>query len=166
MSSDPLRSKFFQKIGIDAACVVSQKGSYSRSDAVSVSSFEHPAPTTSNFESGSLLPYPRDLKNVPRYTEPLKYNHRDERMREERGRHQQKSLAIATKTSVDATSSNSTKKIKRITFSENVNVVPIPMRSEYSDRIRTRLWSDAVEIYENAGQSTIRILFSMIFLYE
>lgn len=46
-------------------------------------------------------------------------------------------------------------KPKRITFEEKVEVVPIPMRNEYSNRIRTRLWSNATEIYQNAARNTV-----------
>ena len=46
-------------------------------------------------------------------------------------------------------------KPKRITFEEKVEVVPIPMRNEYSTRIRTRLWSNATEIYQNAARNTV-----------
>lgn len=43
----------------------------------------------------------------------------------------------------------------RINFNEEVAVVPIPMRGEYSDRMRCRLWSNAEEIYENAARNSI-----------
>ena len=47
------------------------------------------------------------------------------------------------------------KRKARINFNEEVSVVPIPMRGEYSDRIRCRLWSNAEEIYENAARNSI-----------
>ena len=43
----------------------------------------------------------------------------------------------------------------RINFNEEVAVVPIPMRGEYSERMRCRLWSNAEEIYENAARNSI-----------
>eukprot|EP00591_Stephanopyxis_turris_P012015 CAMPEP_0195517636 /NCGR_PEP_ID=MMETSP0794_2-20130614/11139_1 /TAXON_ID=515487 /ORGANISM="Stephanopyxis turris, Strain CCMP 815" /LENGTH=170 /DNA_ID=CAMNT_0040646469 /DNA_START=300 /DNA_END=812 /DNA_ORIENTATION=+ len=44
---------------------------------------------------------------------------------------------------------------KRITFDTSVNVMPIPKRNEYSDRIRHRLWSNAIEIQENASRNAV-----------
>ena len=48
-----------------------------------------------------------------------------------------------------------TKKKKTISFDDTVDVMPIPMRSEYSNRMRERLWSNACEIYQNAARNTI-----------
>mmetsp|Transcript_15797 Transcript_15797/g.22476 ORF Transcript_15797/g.22476 Transcript_15797/m.22476 type:complete len:214 (-) Transcript_15797:70-711(-) len=47
------------------------------------------------------------------------------------------------------------KERRRINFSDSVSVVPIPMRSEYSDRVRSRLWSNRYEIHENATRNAI-----------
>ena len=47
------------------------------------------------------------------------------------------------------------KKGKSLTFKEVVEVVPIPMRNEYSTRVRSRLWSSAFELHENAVRNTI-----------
>lgn len=43
----------------------------------------------------------------------------------------------------------------RITFNDDVSVAHIPMRSEYSDRVRSRLWSSRYEIHENATRNAI-----------
>ena len=100
----------------------------------------------------------RDLQKVQKYSTQLKYNRNDERKRMER-RRQRSSAANADKNSSSSSSpaspSNSKKsKPKRcITFDESVKVVPIPTRHEYSDRIRCRLWSNTIELYENAGKS-------------
>lgn len=42
---------------------------------------------------------------------------------------------------------------RRICFDDSVSVLPIPMRSEYSDRVRSRLWSNRYEIHENATRN-------------
>lgn len=47
------------------------------------------------------------------------------------------------------------KKRKAISFNSTVKVVPIPMRDEYSNRVRSRMWSNAVEIHQNAHRNSI-----------
>lgn len=73
----------------------------------------------------------RDLRNVPRFNAPLQYN--DVHRRERRN-------------------SEGSEDRKRVNFQENVTVVPIPMRSEYSDRIKAKLWRGRVEMCEIVGK--------------
>jgi len=47
------------------------------------------------------------------------------------------------------------KERRKICFDDSVSVVPIPMRTEYSDRVRSRLWSNRYEIHENASRNAI-----------
>ena len=50
---------------------------------------------------------------------------------------------------------NSGKKKKSIKFAPSVSVVQIPMRTEYSSRIATRLWSSKAEIRDNANRNVL-----------
>ena len=50
---------------------------------------------------------------------------------------------------------NGNKKKRSIRFAPSVSVVQIPMRSEYSSRIATRLWSSRTEIRDNANRNVV-----------
>mmetsp|Transcript_14539 Transcript_14539/g.35039 ORF Transcript_14539/g.35039 Transcript_14539/m.35039 type:complete len:211 (-) Transcript_14539:57-689(-) len=84
----------------------------------------------------------RDLRRVPRFDEPLRYSynhqhhrtHKRENEKEENGREQP------------------TQK-KQVNFRETVTVVPIPMRCEYSDRIKTKLWRGSLETRESIDRN-------------
>lgn len=47
------------------------------------------------------------------------------------------------------------KKSTRIAFSNEVSVIPIPMRNEYSERIKSRIWSNRYELHENAQRNAL-----------
>ena len=46
-------------------------------------------------------------------------------------------------------------KTTKIAFQEEVEVVPIPTRHEYSDRIKSRIWSNRYELQENAERNAV-----------
>lgn len=50
---------------------------------------------------------------------------------------------------------NNNKKTTRIAFQDQVEVVNIPTRYEYSDRIRSRIWSNRHELQENAERNAV-----------
>lgn len=47
------------------------------------------------------------------------------------------------------------KKSTRIAFDDQVTVIPIAMRTEYSSRIRSRIWSNRHELHENAQRNAL-----------
>jgi hypothetical protein len=47
------------------------------------------------------------------------------------------------------------KRCKKIRFKETVDVMPVPMRSEYTLEMRCNVWSSSREIQENAARNTI-----------
>jgi hypothetical protein len=44
---------------------------------------------------------------------------------------------------------------RKICFNDSVSVAHIPMRSEYSDRVRSRMWSNRYEIHDAATRNAI-----------
>ncbi|VEU41445.1 unnamed protein product [Pseudo-nitzschia multistriata] len=63
-----------------------------------------------------------------------------------------------TKTKMRRSSSTSKllrTKPTRIAFQDQVEVVPIPTRHEYSDRIKSRIWSNRYELQENAERNAV-----------
>jgi hypothetical protein len=77
----------------------------------------------------------RDLRNVPRSNAPLRYKEKDDDVHRR-----------------DRLNSEGSGERKRVNFREDVTVAPIPMRSEYSDRIKTKLWTGRVELCEIVGK--------------
>lgn len=55
----------------------------------------------------------------------------------------------------DAPPAPDAKKSRRIAFHDEVEVMPIPTRYEYSDRIKSRIWSNRHELQENAERNAL-----------
>lgn len=66
---------------------------------------------------------------------------------------------ISTTANTTTTNTTSTTKIKtkttRIAFQDQVEVMPIPTRHEYSNRIKSRIWSNRYELQENAERNAV-----------
>jgi hypothetical protein len=83
------------------------------------------------------------IQNVSTFQENLKYNpYDDKRYGKSSNKHKNKN-------------NGKDKKKKSLSFVETVEVVPIPMRNEYSNRVKARLWSNAQEIQENAARNSL-----------
>ena len=89
----------------------------------------------------------RDIRSVPRYFESLRYDRKEEKMRESR----------RTVVSSVADENTPSPLRRRVTFEDTVTIVPIPMFTEYSGRVKSKLWCDTVEVSENAGKICIKL---------
>jgi hypothetical protein len=94
--------------------------------------------STSSFDTENIRSK-IDLSKV--IHEPLKYKEFDP--------------AMKTSKSGGSTPNGKKEKKSKITFNDDVSVAHIPMRCEYSDRVRSRLWSNRYEIHENATRNAI-----------
>jgi hypothetical protein len=138
-SSHEMRSKFFNVIGIE-----SKPPSASPSENASSNSGVSSAVQQPGMEQGWT--HPRTLK-LNCVQEALKYDPVADRLFSTQKRRKTSTLPVS--------SPSSPKEKKSLTFVNTVEVVPIPMRTEYSNRVRSRLWSNAIEIHENAARNTI-----------
>jgi hypothetical protein len=187
-TSDQVRSKFLQKIGIDVPRSAQSDTSRPQSPTSAVSLDVASSPQSPK----SSWVHPRNQR-VQCFREGLKYDksadlaYNLKRQRKEQRRLDQvqqlqlldqsycsryqprcgdlsesySSSCSDTTLSTVATSfddvphSMLSKPKKRTMFNEEVSVVPIPMRSEYSHRIKSRLWANAQEIHENAARNAL-----------
>lgn len=92
--------------------------------------------------------------------EPLKYES-DEDEEEEQAKSWKERLFFkpsSVESSAEDTAASSVSTMsedKRLTFNETVSVMPIPMRHEYSQRVRERLWNDVDDIMLNAQRNAL-----------
>lgn len=118
-----------------------------RSKFFNMLGIESPKPSKASAINGSLyhsttnIVHPR-VQNVVSFQEELKYNRNDDTTNYNR-------RPVMFKQNKN----KSTK--KGISFDNSVAVVPIPKRDEYSGRIKSRIWSSAVEIHENAARNSL-----------
>lgn len=106
----------------------------------SASAAEHAATPPKARHMSKEWVHPRQ-QQANRFEETLKYNPEED-------------VLYSSKQDEMDTSTDEKPK-KRISFDTKVKVVPIPMRDEYSNRVRSRLWSNAVEIHQNATRNSI-----------
>lgn len=91
------------------------------------------------------------LQGVRPTTEPLKATLND-------GGVGSGSLTSTASSSADSNTSSGgglKQRKTRIMFQEEVEVMPIPTRYEYSDRIKSRIWSNRHELQENAERNAV-----------
>ena len=95
-------------------------------------------------------------KNVVFIEEPLKYDNRQVKNNVDDSSASDHDSPVAPKRrKTGSPDAAGTRLGKRCTFNESVQVIPIPMRSEYSHSVRSRLWAGAKEIQEMAARNTV-----------
>lgn len=97
-----------------------------------------------------------DLRHMPRYHEPLQYNRLEVLKRERR---QSFRRTFSPDSVLDEFTHGTVMALphmkKQVTFQEDVVVVPIPLRGDYSHSLRAKLWSNVVERCDNEGRRCV-----------
>jgi len=161
-AADPLRRKFFHKLGIETTHDTTPPTSALCTTQLLLTvgtriSPPSAAPDAPGFERSSQKDFvhPRTL-NLALTNEPLKYNRLEDEVNNSNLNGSSNNTLKRRKTTPNPDSSAAAKPPrKRCMFNESVEVIPIPMRSEYSHRVRSRLWSGAMEIQEMAARNTV-----------
>ena len=133
--STQVRSKFFQRIGITSPLQASAS-KHRRNNST------------------------RDILSTNRFEVPLKYKYDHKKKSKEQHQIQQLPSSLMK----ILPSHPEGKKKRSVGFAETVTVAPIPMRNEYSDRIKAKLWSDRVELCEAVGKITYLIICTLCIL--
>mmetsp|Transcript_21203 Transcript_21203/g.24405 ORF Transcript_21203/g.24405 Transcript_21203/m.24405 type:complete len:282 (-) Transcript_21203:94-939(-) len=157
-SADHIRTRLLRTLGIDtplARIVQAELNSFPGSHAPQHRSNTHPV----TIPSPSISSRPILGGGIP-FEEPLKYSRNFDDRSSCSGSISSTSTSSGRSGALKAMKKNRRRqkripKISVISFRDAVNVHPIPMRSEYSNRVKTRIWSDRVEIHENAARNTI-----------
>lgn len=178
-SGEKVREKFLNMIGIEAKLPPAGLPACNRAAILALNKTrnnvdddnddDHPMTTEQAIDPSASITWvnPR-TQNVVCFTESLKYDRDADRMFSSKRRKLSAELNPSSSPSRLSSSSESSgssssrssdsqsmdrKPKKTLTFGDSVKVVPIPMRNEYSNRVRSRLWSNATEIYENAARN-------------
>jgi len=140
-----IRSRFLSKLGIGAR-VNPSPGKQSVTNASIPSS-----------KSPKRLSKRRLLRDVVSFVEPLKNKEcgQSDAFTEARISSSLDTVSTISSSGSNSSTRSSSSRTSRIQFMEEVAVVPIPMRSEYSNRVRGRIWSNRFEISENAQRNAV-----------
>jgi len=124
-SSHMVRKNFFEKIGVGRKSHVMQVSERSA----------------------------RDTRDMPRLSEPLRYDRQEEMRREEqrKSHRQQSPSSVASDIPLCGLQINE----KQVCFQESVTVVLIPKSFEYSSRVQARLFHDSIQYSEDIGRNLV-----------
>mmetsp|Transcript_34295 Transcript_34295/g.71400 ORF Transcript_34295/g.71400 Transcript_34295/m.71400 type:complete len:315 (-) Transcript_34295:481-1425(-) len=163
LSHQQVRSKFLYKIGIEATPPPTMPHLNSNNTAAHPTPVPPPAaswlpPVATSHHSNSTNNNNHNNNNSVVYTlqEPLKYDAaKDQKYSSTSSPFLASYYGGRTTNPQSKRSKTTSKSGGSLQFDETVKVIPIPMRNEYSNRVRSRLWSNAMEIHENAARNTL-----------
>jgi hypothetical protein len=161
-SAQDVRLKFFTSLGFDT-----QQQQVASAAVVPSSAFNRQNVPLGNSANGVLqsqgyidennTSWAQRIQNVNTFQEELKWDPYQEELHRTPKTATMETDAVQNEV-IDTTQQDKEKKKKKkksLSFHEMVEVVPIPMRNEYSNRVKARLWSNAMEIQENAARNSL-----------